>query len=116
MTKSEHFWVSLIIWAAWGLLAMFPALIADASIQLNLVPSECSAPCTFTAVVWTAPEIKPNEQVCLAIDNGKFYQKSCWPHLGLKWLDVKVRDIPAGTYQVSVFTLDFEDHQELVVH
>ena len=116
MAKTERFWVSVMIWLGWALIGILPVLLADQGIRLTVSPSQCFNPCAITVTVWAAPEIKPNEQVCLAIDNGEFYRKSCWPHLGLKWLDVRVRGIPTGTYEVSVFTLDFEDHQLLMVH
>lgn len=67
---------------------------------LTITPTQCYEPCTMTAHV-SIDGLNDGAEVCIELDSEGYATKSCWPH-HRRLLDVGIKSIPAGQYDVSI--------------
>jgi len=79
---------------------------SDKTIQVRVSPAICSAPCTARAFLRFPEELSRNSQVCILLakltDDG-FETRSCWPHYGQRAMEVRIRDVPSGSYVMHCY-------------
>ena len=68
------------------------------NVMVRVRPTVCLEPCQAEAsIIIEAPV---GSDVCLLLDNGEYWRKSCWFHNGYRVTSVTYRGLPAGEYQV----------------
>ena len=77
------------------------AAMLAGGISLSINPHVCQEPCQIDITIRSEAPVE-GEPICIALAAEDWYRESCWPSRGEHVQQTRIKNIPAGLYQVVV--------------
>ena len=84
-------------------------------LSLKLDKNICQQECTVFLTITYGDVIRVGQQVCVSVDDGEIYSRSCWNYGGGRVSQTRIHFIPANNYFIHVDVSNYRDTQSLMV-